>query len=521
MLHSPVFWIVVGLVFLGMLWLRWIRWRNAADAHIERVGTEAFQMALAGQGWQAEQMIERLVAEIAEKHGPVSRLSGQALAAQSMVMLALNDYPRAAAALKKAAKIEPIDHTCQKERLTHQMNLGEMLSRMGNHAEAEEVLRQSLVERGDFYGKEHSGYAYGLESLGEVVLRQGRCEEALAMAEEAVTIDRANRNPHLAQDIALKAVALASRPAAGENCLPDWETLSAQDQAGVVQYCHVLAESFDAAVMVRVYQQLEKCLASSASAGPDEVLNVAIAITNMARKAGDHESRIAAFRRVLALMGDGPGKADALLGLALAQADAKQMAEADDSYRQAVALSEQSGNAQLAAQALRNYGVFLADEQRIEEAKALHERSVAAARQTGDAEILGRALCAAGIFYHHAQRYGEAMPLLEESAQLLPEEHPDAICVQSHLTTARVNQPCDCDQHTPQVIAEVIRKLLLERAPKGLVKDVRIDFADEQSPISVEATRKPTDEEGRQLYNAVQNAVSELRRRQAQVGYRA
>ena len=103
---------------------------------------------------------------------------------------------------------------------------------------------------------------------------------------------------------------------------------------------------------------------------------------------------------------------------------------------------------------------------------------------------------------------------------LLPDVHPDAICAQSHLTSARRNEPCDCEHTTPQAIAEVVRKLLLERAPAGLVKDVRIDFTDEQSPISVEASRRPTDEEGRQLYNAVQNAVSELRRRQAQVGYR-
>lgn len=521
MLHSPWFWIVVGLLFVAMLWLRWLRRRNAADVRIERIGMQAFNLALVGQGWQAEQLLEQLIRETNEKYGPGSRLSGQAYSAQSMLMMALDDYPRAAASLRKACAIEPIDSLSRKERLTHQMNLGELLSRMGNHAEAEEILRQSLVDRGEFYGKRHSGYAYGLESLGEAVLRLGRVDEALALADEALQIDRESRNPHIAQDVALKAIALATRGSSDDpTCLPDWEGLSRTEREGVVHYCHTLANSFDSAATLRVYEELERRLADSPTATPEVQLNVAVAITNMARRAGNHEARIAAFQRVISLTSHAAGLADALLGLALAQADAGQAAEADESYRKAVAAAEKSGLKQLLAQAERNYAIFLADEKRTAEADAMHARSIETARASDDEYILGRALCAAGIHHHHAGHYEAAIPLLEESCRLLPQEHPDAICSQSHLTSARQDQPCDCDQQTPQAIAQVVRDLVLQRAPAGLVQDLRIDFNDEQSPISVTASRKPTEAEGQQLYHAVQNAVGELRRRQALVGYR-
>ena len=74
MFQSPIFWIVVGLIVAFVVWRIWRGRRSAAEVRIEQIGNEAFQLALAGQGWQAEQMVQQLVEETAKEHGSRSRL---------------------------------------------------------------------------------------------------------------------------------------------------------------------------------------------------------------------------------------------------------------------------------------------------------------------------------------------------------------------------------------------------------------------------------------------------------------
>src|SRR5262249_30791861 len=190
--------VAVLLWFLG----RRGRQARAVEQTIGQVEAQAYQALFAGDAWKAEQLLQQLVDDTAQRHGPRSRMAGNARFALATMLLGMEDYPRAAAVMRAAADIEPVDHASRKDRLTYLMNLGDVLSRMGNHEEAEAVLRQSLDERRDLYGENHSGYAYGLEALAQVVLRRGRADETLQLAEQAVRIDRASDNPHLAHDLA-------------------------------------------------------------------------------------------------------------------------------------------------------------------------------------------------------------------------------------------------------------------------------------------------------------------------------
>jgi hypothetical protein len=55
----------------------------------------------------------------------------------------------------------------RKDRLTCQLNLGVVLAVTGRpaEAEAETELGRTLQERLAFYGREHAGYAVGLQAL--------------------------------------------------------------------------------------------------------------------------------------------------------------------------------------------------------------------------------------------------------------------------------------------------------------------------------------------------------------------
>jgi tetratricopeptide (TPR) repeat protein len=520
-----MFYVLLALAVLVVVAVLILRFRGrharAGEQAIGQAEAQAYQALFAGDAWKAEQVLQRLVEDTAQRYGPRSRLAGKARFALATLLLGMEDYPRAAAVMRAATDIEPVDHASRKDRLTYQMNLGDVLSRMGNHEEAEAVLRQSLDERRQLYGEGHSGYAYGLEALAQVVLRRGRADEALQMADQALRIDRASNNPHLAHDLAVKALALKSRPeSAAANCLPEWPDLTPPARTAVLEAIQVLAGSYEPGLMLAVYRDVQACLEQAPSAGDQDRLNAAVAVTNMARLAGDHEARVAAFRQVIELLGDNREQlVGAWLGLALAQNDAGQTAAADDSYREAVRLAEAIGSPAQAAQALRNYALHLDATGRADEAAATHRRAVTAARQAGDPEMLGRALCACGIFFQHRSQFDVALPLLEESLRLLPAAHPDAVCAQSHLTAARGNQSCGCEATNQEALAETLRRLVRERAPAGLVKEVHIDFANQELPIAIEATREPTDAEGRQLYDAVQNALGELRRRSSRVGF--
>ncbi len=435
-------------------------------------------------------------------------------------MLGMEDYPRAIAALKSAAQLKPVDDASRKDRLTWQMNLGELLSRSGQHDEAEGVLRTSLDERRELYGAQHSGYAYGLESLAAVVLRAGRPDDALRLVEQAIQIDRASGNPHIAHDVALKGAILHSQRMPPANGFPDWPQLDPQRRAETVMVCHVLADSLPPAVALNVYRDLKSRLAEAASAAPQDPLQVLSAITNMARLSGNHGARLDAFREIIhALDGDHFNLVTAWLGLAAAQDDAKRPREADESYREAARIADRLSVPRVTAQVCRNHAIHLSETGRTAEAEAMHGRAVAAARQSGDDEMLGRAVCAQAIFLQHQGRLDDAIPLLDEVLGLLPAAHPDAFCAHSHLTAARDRQSCGCEEAHGEALARELERLVLDRAPPGLVRQIQVDFDNSDSPISVEAARKPTDEEGRQLYDAVQNAIGEMRRRQAAAGF--
>jgi len=99
------------------------------------------------------------------------------------------DPEAAADVLRRSLETGPgTDEESRSRYLTHIMNLGDLLVHLEHYEEAEQVLRRGLQGRADLYGREHPGYAYGLEPLAEALLRSGQAKQALPLAEQAVEI---------------------------------------------------------------------------------------------------------------------------------------------------------------------------------------------------------------------------------------------------------------------------------------------------------------------------------------------
>jgi tetratricopeptide (TPR) repeat protein len=118
----------------------------------------------------------------------------------------------AAKALAKAIDVNiPDDHQATRDRLTYMMQLGGLYDQMGQWPEAEKVLRKGLRLREDFYGKDHAGYAFGLEPLASVLMNQGNLGEALRLIEETIDNFWMNGHPRVATAFPLRAMILKKR----------------------------------------------------------------------------------------------------------------------------------------------------------------------------------------------------------------------------------------------------------------------------------------------------------------------
>ncbi len=116
------------------------------------------------------------------------------------------DMDRAADVLRKSVDEGPGRSEASRARyFTHVMNLGDLLVYLEHYDEAERVLRAGLQGRADLYGRNHPGYAYGLEPLAEALLRAGEAKQALPLAEQATEIMWNNTHERTPELMALRA----------------------------------------------------------------------------------------------------------------------------------------------------------------------------------------------------------------------------------------------------------------------------------------------------------------------------
>jgi tetratricopeptide (TPR) repeat protein len=491
---------------------------------LEKVMEQALAAFQAGDGLRAEELVHATVEQAAAQEGRESHLYAQALFNEATVLCGVGDLARAAAVCRAAADVPAASKAAEKDRLTYLMNLGEILTRGEKLDEAEQVLREGLAEREKFYGVEHSGYAFGLAPLAENLLAQGRGEEALPLARQAVEVNWASGNEQVASDLALWAHVVKAVRGPNSPALDQWENLPPHMQQQVCDHCLDRATRSDPHAAQAVLLELRRRLQRTPDVDVLPLTNVNTQLANIARLSGDHEVRIEACRMAIKLCGgmDEPKHViNAWEGLAMALDDAGQPGEAEKAYRSALERAQASRQRRLVANVLRNYAIWLDEKGRKDEAAKTHLQAVVEGAASSDTVMHGRSLAASGIFHQHQGRRDQATQELQQALQLLPASHPDAFCAQSHLIALEQGLACMCSGDTgSDAISKLVEQMV--RAKAGdLLKSLKIDIKDEGPDVKVELAREPKPAEIEHLNRVISQALAEMRTNYRRRGFAA
>lgn len=470
---------------------------------------QATGLLRAGRPLEAEALLVD-TARVAERRG--GERSAAHAAAQfdlARLLLMLGDPRRAAGALRRACALEAESEHQTKDRLTYMMNLGEVLERLGELDEAENVLRQSLGERATFYGVDHPGYAFGLEPLAALELARGRAGAARHLAEQALHVLLESGHPRAAALMALRAFAVVA-DAGGD----PFGELDALDGAGLDELVRGVldrAEHSEPELSLAVLSALRTAIGARQGDGADWLLHVVAAISSFARDAGAHAARLEALgwlAEALDVRGDAEQAIEAVLGLALAESDRGRNEAAERHYRAALGRAREL-DALTKSKVLRNYGLWAASVERTSDAAGLLEAAVTEARLAEDAALLGQALVALGIFRQHRGALPDAEELLDQGLALLPATHPDALCGRSHLSALERGDPCGCGD-VRATLSRALRELVEHDLPAGLVAALALDDGDGGIALRVELAREPTPAESELLGRVLHQGVTAL-----------
>lgn len=494
---------------------------------VQQAFEAAAQRFREGDRLGAEQVVHDAVRRAAAEAGSDSHLYAQALFNEASLLAGIGDMARAVAACRQAAAVPARDQAARKDRLTYLMNLGELLSRIGQPEEAEKVLRESLQERKQFYGAEHPGYAFGLASLAETLLARGETAEALERIDEAVAINQKSGHEKALQDLALRAFIIKAEGGPAAQALECWAELPPPARTKLARHCFDRAahgeQGHQPGPALAVLRELQGLLAAEPQSDQELALDVLVRVSNLARVTGDHAIRVAASREVVercAAAGDHKNLILAYQGLAHALSQTGQKEETEKSYRAALEKAEAVNDSVASANVLRNYALWVADERRTEEADGLHQKAVAAAGASGDAIMHGRSLAAYGIFSQHKGETQKASALLEQALRLLPAAHPDAFYAQNHLTALRQGQTCGCGHTDDEALSALLLRLVRRNLGPDLLKDIRVKMSPDKPPdVSVELAREPSQQELEQVNRVVNQALAEMRQQYQRAGY--
>ncbi|WP_349338196.1 tetratricopeptide repeat protein [Plantactinospora sp. B6F1] len=467
----------------------------------------------------AENLMTRELQAATDKHGHGSPEWASAQCDLGNVLLNTDQLDRAIECYRHAVSATPRDHESRKDQLTYRLNLGLALRMAGRLDDAEAELRQGVQERLAFYGREHAGYAFGLEPLADLLRQRGEVAEARQVVEEAVANLWRDGHERVASALALRAAIVHAEESrdplfVGLHQLPD--ELVEQVGRSVTQ----MVDHDDPAsksLLTSLVAALEERLGIDHQA----TLNALSALANLGRDLGDQAGRVDAIERVLASY-DRQGREEealmAALGLAMAQDDAGDAEAALRTYGSAHARAERIGRPELLSQVLRNWGLALKEAGRVDLAEQRLTEAVRQARRGTDYDMVGRACVALGLFLQHEARLSEARTVLEEGLAVLDPVHPDAIVGRSHLGAVLDGRTCGCGDMAG-TIADAFRDFVITRLPADLLDRLDVAIVDGDFKIDVGLRREPTESELARLNDVFQTAHAEFRHRLGEPRY--
>lgn len=440
---------------------------------------------------------------VAKSAGTASPRYAAQLFEHANVFIVLGMLPRAIQALREAGDLRGPAPEDEKNRLTYLMNLSETLAAHGELEEAASVAARALQDRERFYGKEHPGYAYGLENVADLAIARGHYADALTPAREALAIYDRFGHPRIPSAWALLFLA-----AAGAKLT--WQQLSIDDSTAK----EVLGKFTARATPVAAAVQRQAVELVAPFARDAEVVERAwLAVQERAQTEGDHRTRIAALERIVALAderNDLPLAIDAGLGLGMCHEAVGDLPLATECYERVVVRARRHGAAETLVKALRNAGLFFVERDSQRGLVLLREAVSVPHAPPGELALTRLAL---GIQLQHRGELGEAQALLAAGLAAMEPTHPDAICARSHLRAIEQQGSCGCGQPADEVHAQVER-IVRDRLPPGLLE--ALEFG--EGGVSIRVTRSLTESEARLVADTVELAMTELRKRLAARG---
>jgi tetratricopeptide (TPR) repeat protein len=490
---------------------------------------EALERASGGEGADAEAALASAVHAIGLQHGQESAAYAAALGDLATFCIATGEPRRALPLLRHAVAIRAPGRDAEQVRLTHAMNLGEVLRFAGELDEAEEVLRTSLREREAFYGDDHPGYGYGLEELAALLYARGQYEESLACVEGAIEIFWHASNARLTGAIATRApiARCTGARAFDEEAYP---VLSDEDFDRLVDDVLAHGQLDDPRVHLGVLSELRACVERRFGRDSDAAIRVARAIVDTARRANASITWGDAARW-LAAAHDRRGERVAALRAALAAADADEAGgdreAARCAYLEAVARADVSGDPAIQSLTHRRYGLFLSRTAldppgaRAALGVALRHAESFPEGELGASELVARARAALGVALFHAGERDEAKPLLErglETLDALDALDPDALLARCHLHAVRTTRAQDvgdmsCCHDLGIARSAAVRALVEREIGPGLIDDLRLPERDGDVDVTVKRPLQPLEAE--HLQRALRHALAALRAKTA------
>jgi tetratricopeptide (TPR) repeat protein len=478
---------------------------------------EAVRLARAGKSVEAEQFANQAIYEAEMKFGPATPQYATAQNDLGRLLTFLGQDKTAVNAYRKASDLEfPGDRQATRDRLTYLVNLGQTLEWLGRLDEAEEVLRRALEGRRELYGKDHSGYAFGLESLAGLLARKGNAAEALKLISAAIRVFWKNQHTHVASALVRRAFILQASgspnpPFTGLDGLSD-DLVEEMAREGV----HTVADS-DPAVSRLVLGELVGFVVARLGETHAQCVNLLVALSNVERNLGNAEAWVDAVRRVLAIQDRLGQSADALAavqGLAAALSAAGKNEEAEAAYRDAVARAERLHQPAAQAQVARNFALFLAEIGRRGEADTLLRSALAHAEATGNPEEVGRCQVALGVFMQHGSDLDACRELLSAALEKLNPAHPDALVGRCHLQAIEQKRSCGCGDMS-EAFCSALKEYMLGQFPEGLVKQLDVGLSEDRQnlDVGVQLDREPTEAELQLIERIVRHAREEFRKR--------
>ncbi|MBC8142129.1 MAG: hypothetical protein H7Y38_11890 [Armatimonadetes bacterium] len=494
-----------------------------APPSVETAVAEVMAHLQARRPVDAEARMREHVAAVVAFAGERSAAFNESQAGLAGVLKMLGKTRDSLAAFQAAQDWEPPieDAATHKDWLTFVTDYGQELGAAGELAEAETVLKRGLAGRLAFYGREHPGYAFGLEPLVSVLLAQERYAEAAMVQEEVIDNFAASGHPRFLQALLILGAARVASGAVG----PALAGFSAPDRAKIEELANVAPDVLGAFPHPFRQPVLVEVAELAATHCPDSLAHrnlLAQIVNNEAEQdAPNYALRVEYAQKLFALLErarDYANAGHALLGLALAQGDAGDIPGATKSYRRVRIAGERMGDFAQASAAERNLGLLLSkDRQENAEAEACLQNAVALAKRSDDTEALGKAEGCLGVYYQHIERFADAEPLLISAMPHLPVSSSDAVIMRAHLAALRANISCGCDEGNMESafynsLCAAISAQVEAELP-GLLKSVvyEADASGERS-LQVSLLRSPLPEEMERLQIVVTQAEASFKR---------